>query len=484
MLQSMEKPNIFRQLLFISSALTIILMGLACSTLDNIGERPQATNTFQAPRTATFGGRISVWMSSPTAFADGSNGDADAGQLIGPVGTATAISRIQSAQTQTAQAPVSAPNFVSGDCPEAGGRLFGPAPSDFDDYPAAIGTFLSNGGSPIVLESELNTQRAINRQGGVIQADTDLTGDRVPEIIVNIFNPNLYNADATLNAGQMLVYGCDNGGYRLLYRTPNSPGLALPILHRVGDMNGDARAELVFDVQSCSTTGCTREGYILSWNPITGIFEDLNNQPIISVNGRLGVVDLDDDGILELTSASNPTSDISSGPRRSVVDIWDWTGENYILAIRQESAAQYRIHTLHDADQNLRQQAFQSALTDYRAVRNDDTLLPWTAVPNDSQVVRAFATYRMITIYARLGDGRANTFLNTILTENPVGTGGEVYAAMAQAFMEGYRNNANSVSLGCQSAIAVASSRPEALSNLNAYGYANPSYTIADMCPF
>lgn len=475
----METSNsFFRCSLFLLCLVAITSLGAACSTLDDIGERPLATNTFQAPRTATFGGRISVWMSSPTGAAN------DTGQLIGPVGTATAIRQIQLAQTQTASAPDIAPEFISGDCPEPGGRLFGPAPDNFADFPVAIGSFLSNGGSPIVLESELSIQRAINSQGGVIQTDTDLTGDRVPEVIINIFNPILFNPDAILNAGQLMIYGCDNGGYRLLYRTPNSPGLALPVLHRVGDMNGDARAEIVFDVQSCSQSGCTREGYILSWNPITGVFEELNNQPIISVNGRLGVVDLDNDGILELTSSSNPTSDISSGPRRSVVDIWDWTGENYILAVRQESDAQYRVHTLHDADLNLRQQAFQSALTGYRSVRDEDELLSWPAVPNDTQILRAFATYRMITIYARLGDGRAGTFLNTIISENPVGTAGEVYSAMAQAFMDAYRNNGNSVSAGCQAAIATASSRPEALSNLNAYGYANPTYSFSDICPF
>ena len=327
-------------------------------------------------------------------------------------------------------------------------------------------------------------ERAITAAGGVIQADTDLTGDDVPEIIVNIFNPFLYNPDAILNAGQLLIYGCDAGRYRLLYRTPNSAGLALPVLHRVGDVNGDTKAEVVFDIQSCSTTRCTREGVILSWNAVTGVFEALNNQPIIAVNGRLGVVDVDSDGILELTVTGNPLEDISSGPRRTLIETWDWTGKNYILATQQESDAKYRIHTLHDADNLLLRQQWTAALDAFRDVRNDDDLLSWNVIPNEFATLKAFSTYRILTIYARLGDGRAGTTLQLLQNENPVGSSGEVYAALAQAFLQTFNESGGNITAACQAAIGLANTRPEALANLNAYGYANPSYTVIDLCPF
>jgi hypothetical protein len=357
-----------------------------------------------------------------------------------------------------------------------------PRPDTFAEFPTAIGTYLSDGGPTAVLESELRNWGAITDQGGVVQADTDITGDGIPEIIVNLFNPFLYNPELVLNPGQLLVYGCDSGGYRLLYQTPSSAGLALPVLHRVGDMNGDVKAELVFDIQSCSPSACQREGFVLTWNPITGVFEPLNNAPIFAENGRVGVVDIDSDGILELTASSNPTSDIASGPRRSVIDIWDWTGKNYVLAARQEDDARYRIHVLHDADALLRQQTWQSAIAQYRDIRDNGAYLSWT-IPGEQQILRAFATYRLVTLYARLRDGRAETMLNNIVAENPEGTPGSVYAAMAQAFMDSFRSS-NDVTAACQAAISVANTRPDALANLNAYGYANPAYSVTDLCPF
>ena len=47
-----------------------------------------------------------------------------------------------------------------------------------------IGRYLSAGGSATVLEATLRNWGAITDQGGVVQADTDMTGDGVLEVIV------------------------------------------------------------------------------------------------------------------------------------------------------------------------------------------------------------------------------------------------------------------------------------------------------------
>lgn len=478
--------NRFTQWLSLAAGCAVLILWMAaCSTLDEIGKRPNPTDTLQAARTATLGGRISVWLVSPTGFpimAGSTNVAGGQGEVIGPVGTATALSATLYAATQIAAEPPDLPNFRTADCPAPSGRVPEPPPDSFTEYAAAIGTYLSDGGPTSVLESELRQWAAITDKGGVVQADTDLTGDDVPEIIVNLFNPLLYNGEAILNAGQVIVYGCDNGKYRVLYQSPSSPGLALPVLHRVGDMNGDVKAELVYDVQSCSQSACTREGYILTWNPITGTFDPLNNEPIIAVNGRLGVLDIDSDGILELTASSNPPSDVASGPRRSVVDIWDWTGKNYVLAQRIQDDARFRIHVQHDADDAFRRQDWSTALAGYRRVRDETELLAWT-IPGEPSLLRAFASYRMVITYARLRDGRAETILSSLLAEYPEGTSGAAYAAMAQAFMDNYRAT-TSTNSACQAALGIAATRPETISLLNSYGYANPSYTLSDLCPF
>jgi len=408
--------------------------------------------------------------------------EAQEGQVVGPAATATAAVERILAATQTAAAPTPQPVFQPDECPEPRGINAPAQPADFKSIPAAIGVYLSNGGAASVLESTLRSWGAINERGGVVQADTDLSGDGIPEIIVNIFNPFVYNPEAILNAGQLLIYGCDNFGYRLLYATPDNPSLALPVLHRVGDMNADTSAEVVFDVQSCAANYCTRDGSILSWNPVVGVFQQLNAEQIAAVDGRLNVVDVDGDGILELVVTSNPPANAASGPTRAVVDVWDWTGENYMLAVRTLDDPRYRVHLLQDADAELFAGNTRSALRIYFEVRNRRDLLSWS-VPNEAELMRAFATYRVVTIYARNGDGRSEETLGTLLAENPEGSPGAVFAEMGRVFMETFRAG-NDGRAACQAALGVAAGRPETLGFLNSYGYANRAYSLGDLCPF
>jgi hypothetical protein len=466
--------------------LLILFLLIGCDIFNRrINEPAEPTNTPLPFSTATPGGKISIWMIEPTDLASAGTPAPQRtveGQVVAPAATATAIQAQIIAATQTAAAPTPQPTFQPDDCPETRGLNAPNEPDSFTEFPAAIGVFLSNGGAPSVLESTLRQWGAITGQGGVVQGDTDLTGDKIPEILVNMFNPFIYNPEAALNSGQMLIYGCDNKGYRLLYATPNNPGIALPVLHRVGDMNGDVKAEVVLDTQSCSAQYCTREGFILSWNPVVGIFEPINSQQILAINGRLGVVDIDSDGILELTVTSNPPVTATSGPTRGIVDVWDWTGQNYLLAVRTPDEAHYRIHRLHDADEELFAGNRRNALAGYFDVRDNADLLAWT-LPNETVLLRAFATFRIVTTYARNGDERAESMLGTLLGENPEGTPGAVYAAMGRAFMEAFRSGSGATA-ACQSALSIAATRSEVLAFLNSYGFANRSYSLSDLCPF
>jgi hypothetical protein len=465
-------------------AILLILLLAGCNVFDQrIREPAEPTPTPIPFSTATPGGKISVWMTSGTEEASlVTPQDTPEGVMVAPAATATAAAERILFATQTAAAPTPQPAFQPDNCPEARALSAPARPASFEQYPAAIGVYLSNGGSPTVLESILREWGALTEQGGIVQGDTDLTGDAIPEVLMTLFNPTLYNPAAILNSGQLLVFGCDEGGYRLLYNTPNNPGLALPVLHRVGDMNGNAVAEVVFDIQSCTTSYCTREGFILAWEPVVGIFQAINNEQILATNGRLGVADIDEDGILELTVSSNTPTSPTSGPTRGVVDTWDWDGQNYVFVASNPDEARYRIHRLHDADTELFAGNRRSAITGYFEARDDAELLPWS-VPSEAELLRAFATYRIVTTYARNGDERSESTFNTLISENPPGTPGEVFAAMGQAFMDNFRGSGDATA-ACGAALGVAASRPEALSYLNSYGFANRSYILTDLCPF
>src|SRR5690606_40109450 len=177
------------------------------------------------------------------------------------------------AATAVAAAPPPAPYYQPDECPPARAPSPPTRPANFNDYKDRIAGYLSAGGSPTVLEATLREWGAINDRGGVVQADTDLTGDGVREIIVTFFNPQTFNEEALLNAGQMLVLGCDGGGYRVLYETPFNPLVALPELLRVGDMNADVRSELVFFTETRSEERRVGKECSARWSAYGGVEE-------------------------------------------------------------------------------------------------------------------------------------------------------------------------------------------------------------------
>ncbi|GAB4411638.1 MAG: hypothetical protein Kow00106_05970 [Anaerolineae bacterium] len=451
---------------------------------DAIGDREPPTVTRPPVLTATPGGRLSVWLVTPTGQLAVPTTPPPGGSLpgnpVGPNATATAAVATIQAATQTAAAPPPAPYYQPNQCPQPGAPAPPVRPEDFNDFSVAIGRFLSAGGAPTVLEATLREWGALTDKGGIVQADTDLTGDGIPEVIVTLYNPATYNPEAPLNAGQLLVYGCDAGGYRLLYQTVFNPAIALPELVRVGDMNTDVKAELVFFSETCSGSACFKEAKILSWNAIVGVFEELNNGQIVAINGRVSVLDVDGDGVLELTAAINPPGTAATGPQRSVVDTWDWNGQDYVLALREEvPGARYRIHAIYDADDLLRQGQWRPAILAYDEARKDDTLLAWN-IPGETEALRAYAAFRILITYARLGNARAETWFNILIGENPPGSPGYGFAQMGQAFMDNFRATGDARA-ACAAAIA---SGANVLGVLNSYGYSNRAYTLNDVCPF
>jgi hypothetical protein len=459
--------------------------GLACSNInDVVGQRGTGpTPTVPVFSTATPGGRISVPLVTPTGQLSSTQQPTPPpfGQVIGPAATATAAYATMQAATATAGATFIGPVFQPSDCPEPGGPPPPAKPASFSRYPETIGLYLSAGGPPTILEATLRSWGAV-AEGAVVQADTDLTGDGINEIIVSLYDPAYYKP-GTPSPGQLLVYGCAQKGYRLLFSTPYSPSTIIPELRRVGDMNFDTRAELAYTQQTCSAGQCTQVMQIMSWNATLGAFQSLNDVPMNATGGKIQIADLDKDGVLEVAISFNPTPDPAAGPPRRTTDIWDWDGVNYLLALTQVEPPVYRIHAAHDGDYRFGQANWREAIRLYDRVRDDASLQPWM-VADEPIILRAYATYKkMLALIANKQTRAADDALAGLQAENPAGTPGEGYAVVGQAFMDNYKKTRDRKK-ACAEALNVAATRPDTLAVLNSYGYNNRTYSLPDLCPF
>lgn len=476
-----------RRVFGLAPLLLVIVAGIACSSVDDIiGRRGGGpTPTAAVFATVTPGGRVSVPLVTQAGqlTQSGLATPTPSGQIVAPVATATAAYATLQAATAMAGATAVFPVFQpAGDCPSPAGPLPPTQPASFSQYPEVISKYLSAGGPPTILEATLRSWGAMNEYTS-IQADTDVTGDGVREVIMTVADPTTYRP-GTSPSGELLIYGCAQKGYKLLYNTPYSPSTIVPELKRVGDMNGDTRAEVAYTQQTCTATQCTQAMQILSWNATLGIFKPLNDIPMNATSGKVAIADIDKDGILEITISFNPPTDTNAGPPRRYTDIWDWDGVNYILAISEYEPAAYRIHALYDAELLFNRGQFKDAIKMYDRVRDDPNLLPWT-LPNESVILRAYATYKKALAQIALKQPRtaADTIANSLVVENPPGTSGEPYATLGQAFMDAY-NKSKDRKKACDAVLAVVGARPDVLAPLNSYGYFNRTYTAADMCPF
>jgi hypothetical protein len=466
----------------------ILTAGLACSADNLIGQPPAGGPTpTQVPAfaTTTPGGRVSVWLVTPTGQAgDVSPTPAPVGSIVAPAASATAAFATLRAATLSAALSPAAPVYQPTQCPASTNPPPPTRPAKFNDYPQAIGLYLSQGGATTTLETILRSWGALATNRGVVQADTDLTGAGFPEIIITLVDPALFNASGP-TPGQLLVYGCSQGGYRLLYGTPYNNQTMLPELKRVGNMNGGSRAQLVYAQQFCATLGgtCTQNIEIMNWDSVIGAFSQLNDTPIDATNAKIKIGDIDGDGILEISLRIEPPVDVNGGPPRPYTVIWDWNSANYVKAEVVYDAPIYRIHAAYDADFTFEQGNFSAALKAYDKVRDDPNYQPWID-PNELTTLRAYAEFRKLLAYAALKQSRTvSDALTQLQTENPPGTVASGWVDLAAAFVDSYQK-VRGLHKVCTTAIDFMNTRPDVLAALNSYGANNHSYTPAEICPF
>ncbi len=461
---------------------------LACSINIGSGARSgdasEATLTPAAFATTTPGGVISVSLLTPDSaegqalptIEENTAGDA---AIVAPVGTATAQAAIIGTATTQAEAPAGPATYQPGACPAPRNPAPPGRPTTFAAFPSAIAQYLSAGGPTTLLEGALRSWGAVTEAGGLVKVDTDVTGDGGAEVIITIYDPN--RADLQPQPGQLLIFGCEAGGYRLLYASTQDPHISLPVLLRVGDMNGDARAEVVYQIQRCTTPeACVGEVQILSWDATLGNFRPLNAGAASAPNAHFTVGDVDEDGVLELSATGHPVGD---GPARISSWVWDWNGQSYLLALTERAPAEYRIHAVHDGDAALAAGNYPDARSAYNQVLTDESLLPWH-LPNERAYLNAYALYRLMLTYALQQDSaQAQATFDRLNAEYGEARPGAAYADLARAFWDEY-SRTNNLSTACAIARSVATTRSDILMVLNGYGTANRTYTVEDMCPY
>jgi hypothetical protein len=350
-----------------------------------------------------------------------------------------------------------------------------------------------------VLEATLREWNVINSSGGLVRADRDFTGDGVPEVMIVLLDSQ--SLDHKPPPGDLLIFGCDNGGYRLLHQAGYQAGSGAPEIQSADDINGDFINDLVYVIRTCGERGCVGVVHALEWSLTLGTFGSLFAADITAQEPRVQVKDLETDNVLEISITSGVIPFPDAGPQREVTRIYKWDGIAYSLSQTRTSPAQYRIHVIYDADDALRAGDTKQAIKLYQQATSDANLLGWV-FPDDAAHLGAYARFRLILAY--ILDNRVNKaqaahdellalYVPVLPTPDLLGTVGPSVAAsslpgfefadMASIFWQNFSLNRD-MAHACTLVNAYASTHMAALEPLNGFGYANRTYTPDDICPF
>ncbi len=406
----------------------------------------------------------------------------------------------------TALPPMSQP----GGNPETGSKPQGTVPAQgcvpvppqsppstwtFSDAQAALAV-LNGGLSPAALNAALQQAGVGGFPKAVYTADWN--GDGREDVLLVLVDPQATTRPPT----GVLVVGLatPEGGYCEAGRFPTAPpvdGLTAPVVHAVGDLNSDGRAEIVLGMAGCVAEGDCRERVIvLGWRSSR---EDALGALQMLLAGEAPVVNTpevevwgpDEQGRFQIAVTTEGVPG-GTGPARPYTLVYGYApqADRWVLTETRWAPPQVRIHLLHDADRAARAGEDMQALLLYGRVVADRTEIRDEALPGAGDpaqlyaVLAAYARFRALVLHARAGRTAmveaTYAELQRAVDDDPML---KPYLEMASRFREVFLQEG--VTAACQAARAYAAEHAqEVLAPLGpeVYGTNNRAYTPEDVC--
>jgi hypothetical protein len=307
----------------------------------------------------------------------------------------------------------------------------------------------------------------------------DLTSDGLEDALVV-----LYESDQQAEPlGSILVFRCDKNRYKLAYSSSPAQNLGPPVLIALQDLNADGVTEILYSRETCGAHTCFQQVEILRWdrsgfkNLFKGRSDDLPS-PSIQIVGPVS------DGSYRIEITAEGISSVGAGPYRKFTRIWGWSAERSSFVVLDEQLAPptYRIHMLHDADDAATAGNLEAALIMYQRVREDGDLDDWVKGESGQAELSAFAAFRQINIYVLLGRlDAAQQAIDFLKASIPEGSPGHGIRLIAELYWQAYLETRDPEA-ACASAQRFAGQQPAQVLEPLQYGYANRTYTPADMC--
>ncbi|MCE7985910.1 MAG: LysM peptidoglycan-binding domain-containing protein, partial [Caldilinea sp. CFX5] len=393
---------------------------------------------------------------------------------VAPTATETATAEPTATETVT-ETPTALPTETA--APESTPTTAAPAaaqcPSDFADYPTAILATLNENGGVDALQSFLTTCNAASPTPLVAQ---DLTGDGNADLVVIYPNPNI---SATQPVMDLLILNGSVDGY-----TVGHQARAESEVNLLGalDINSDGKNDVAWLETTCGADTCFDTIQIYSWDGQS--WRPWSAAKITMANAETKLEDqIEASQGLEIILTGGVYGNPAAGPQRSRTEIWGSVGgAPYTLVTRGFAPSNCLYHTVLDANSAFANGAaddFEEAEALYTQATSDTNLVACGQRENEVAELQSFSFYRLALIAAYRGQPDvAADLTGAIAAAYP----DSIYAKVSQTWLDAYQANGD-MRAACAAVTSYAESNPAASAVLGDYGFANPSFGAADICP-
>lgn len=361
-------------------------------------------------------------------------------------------------------------------------------PERFADYPITMTDLINaEDGGIADVEAFLTACEALVEDGTFVG---DLNGDEVDDLVAVYLNPN---ADQVFVEGDLVIFNSGDSGYGLAYRARAAGEVRLLA---VEDINADELVDVVWVDTTCGASTCFDTVNVRSWDgsswadwtdgTITMAYAEISLQDSALRDATAESTDTDADGNAQgqsIVLEGGIYGSVGAGPQRSRTEVWaSVDGAPYALVEKSYSPSECLYHTVIDANRaflDAPEIGFEAAALLYTKATSDASLIKCWVRNDELAELRSFSLFRLAVIAGYEGNSAGAA---DMINEIQASYAGSIYEEVGNVWLEAYETTGDAAA-ACAEVTAYAEENSAAWEILADYGYTNPSFEAADVCP-
>lgn len=306
----------------------------------------------------------------------------------------------------------------------------------------------------------------------------DYTGDGVDDLVL-VYASADSSGGAGNQPGDLLIANGQADGTFVKEYVAGAAGSVR--LLKIEDINDDGATDVVWLDSTCGASTCFDTLYIRSWDGQG--WQDWTEGTITMASAQVEIAELDAAGSgAEIELQGGTYGSVGAGPQRDRTEVWaSIDGAPYSLLRQSFGESSCLYHLILDANRAYAQEldfALAQSLFSESILENKLNAC-WTR-PGELDELRSFAFFRLAQIEAYLGNREtAAVVIDQLADSYP----GQPYAQVGRIWLEGYQAS-DDPNQACVTVTNFVTANPAAVEMLADYGYANPSFSAEDVCPF